>query len=157
MIFPGFSANSTYLSPQGGLGGGQIGYNWQTNSFLGPLVLGVEADIQGAGMDDNRTDLFPGFQYSQKLDWFGTVRGRVGLATGPTMTYLTAGFAYGNVNTTVQKVGCRSVRRRSQRLDLGQRRRSSAWWQLDRQDRISFAGPRQQDRSAGIRRTVASQ
>ncbi len=102
---PGFSANSTYLSPQGGLGGGQIGYNWQTNSFLGPLVLGVEADIQGAGMDDNRTNLFPGFQYSQKLDWFGTVRGRVGLATGPTMTYLTAGYAYGNVNTTVTEGG----------------------------------------------------
>jgi outer membrane immunogenic protein len=29
-------------------GGGQIGYNWQTGSMFGPLVYGVEADIQGS-------------------------------------------------------------------------------------------------------------
>ena len=44
----------SYLSPQGGLGGAQVGYNWQTNSIFGPLVLGVEADIQGAGIRDDR-------------------------------------------------------------------------------------------------------
>ena len=104
------SDNSTYLSPQGAIGGGQIGYNWQTNSFLGPLVLGVEADIQGADMRDGYPNL-PinlGAQYSQKLDWFGTVRGRVGLATGPVLTYITAGYAYGNVNTTVTEGGVAS-------------------------------------------------
>jgi outer membrane immunogenic protein len=105
---PGFSADSTYLQPLGALGGGQIGYNWQTNSFLGPLVLGVEADIQGADMNDNRTNLFPGIQYNQKLDWFGTVRGRVGLATGPVLTYVTAGYAYGNLSTTVTEIGVAS-------------------------------------------------
>jgi len=100
----GATANSTYLSPQGGLGGAQIGYNWQTNgSFLGPIVFGVEADIQGADMRDGYPSLpiFGGALYNQKLDWFGTVRGRVGLATGPVLTYVTAGYAYGNVNTTV--------------------------------------------------------
>lgn len=101
----GFSSNSTYLSPQGGLGGGQIGYNWQTNSFLGPLVLGVEADIQGADLSDTRTNLQPGIQYGQKLDWFGTVRGRIGLATGPVLSYVTAGYAYGNVKTSVSEFG----------------------------------------------------
>ena len=29
------------------------------------------------------------------------MRGRIGLVTGPTLSYLTAGYAYGNVNTTV--------------------------------------------------------
>lgn len=98
------SANQFYLSPFGGLGGGQIGYNWQTNSFLGPLVLGVEADIQGADMTDGRTSLLapaPGALYDQRLDWFGTVRGRIGLVTGPTLSYFTAGYAYGNLKTTV--------------------------------------------------------
>ena len=97
---------STSMSAQAA--GLEIGYNWQTYSFLGPLVLGVEADIRGAGMNDNRTNQFPGIQYNQKLDWFGTVRGRVGLATGSTMTYLTAGYAYGNVNTTVTEGGLAS-------------------------------------------------
>jgi outer membrane immunogenic protein len=91
---------STYLQPLGAVGGGQIGYNWQTNSFLGPIVFGVEADIQGADMTDNRTSSAGLLQYNQKLDWFGTARGRVGLVNGPTLTYLTGGYAYGNVNTT---------------------------------------------------------
>uniref|UniRef100_Q07TP9 Porin n=1 Tax=Rhodopseudomonas palustris (strain BisA53) TaxID=316055 RepID=Q07TP9_RHOP5 len=93
---------TTYLQPQGALGGGQVGYNWQTNSFLGPLVLGLEADIQGTGMSDDRTNLFGNVAaYSQKLDWFGTARGRIGLAKGPVLSYFTGGFAYGNVKTTV--------------------------------------------------------
>src|SRR5438309_4336794 len=56
---PAPTADSLYLSPQGGLGGGQIGYNWQTDSLLGPLVLGVEADIQGAGLRDGYTSVVP--------------------------------------------------------------------------------------------------
>jgi outer membrane immunogenic protein len=97
--FDAGGADSLYLSPLGAVGGGQIGYNWQTNSFLGPIVFGVEADIQGADMRDGYVNAF-GNTYSQKLDWFGTVRGRVGLVTGPTLSYLTAGYAYGNVNTS---------------------------------------------------------
>ena len=96
---------SLYLQPLGAVGGGQIGYNWQTNSFLGPIVIGVEADIQAADMSDNRTIIPGAFQYNQKLDWFGTVRGRIGLVTGPTLTYVTAGYAYGDANTTVIGAG----------------------------------------------------
>ena len=48
---------SFYTSPQGGFGGGQIGYNWQTGSVFGPIVFGVEADIQGGGLSDDRTNL----------------------------------------------------------------------------------------------------
>ena len=51
------SPYSIYTSPQGGFGGAQIGYNWQTGSVLGPIVFGVEADIQGAGLSDDRTNL----------------------------------------------------------------------------------------------------
>src|SRR3979409_2680963 len=53
-IPPGLSFEATYLNPQGGLGGGQIGYNYQVqNSFFGALVFGVEADFQGTAMRDN--------------------------------------------------------------------------------------------------------
>jgi outer membrane immunogenic protein len=103
----GLSFEASYLNPQGGVGGGQIGYNWQVpNSLLGALVFGVEADIQGTGMRDNFSCLIgclpaQNLNFNQRLDWFGTVRGRVGIATGPVLTYVTAGWAYGSVKTTL--------------------------------------------------------
>ena len=108
---PSFEAS--YLNPLGAMGGGQIGYNWQVpTSLIGDILFGAEADIQGAGMSDNQTCLLsctlPGAgglasQFNQRLDWFGTVRGRVGLVTGPVLSYLTAGWAYGNVKTTLSE------------------------------------------------------
>ncbi|WP_065756345.1 outer membrane protein [Bradyrhizobium paxllaeri] len=94
---------SFYASPQGGFGGGQIGYNWQTASVFGPIVFGIEADIQGAGLSDDHTNFSVvgiNNSYSQKLDWFGTARGRVGIANGPVLSYVTAGYAVGNVKTS---------------------------------------------------------
>jgi outer membrane immunogenic protein len=99
------SLNTTHLGPQGAIGGAQIGYNWQTGSMFGPLVFGVEADIQGSGMRDDFTSLRIGetTAYDQRLDWFGTVRGRLGRADGPVMSYVTGGYAYGSVRTTLNQ------------------------------------------------------
>ncbi len=84
--------------PQGGFGGGQVGYNLQTGSF----VFGFETDFQGAGISNSvtGTSVVNGndFTSQQSIDWFGTVRGRLGLAFGNTLVYGTGGFAYGNVN-----------------------------------------------------------
>ncbi|HZV21446.1 MAG TPA: outer membrane protein [Hyphomicrobiales bacterium] len=92
------------LEPQGGFGGGQLGYNWQWGSF----VFGVEADMQAAGITDRRagpTSTFQNLdeQVSGKLDvdWFGTVRGRLGYAVGPALFYGTGGFAFGGVQYKV--------------------------------------------------------
>ncbi|MET0721885.1 MAG: outer membrane beta-barrel protein [Tardiphaga sp.] len=104
-----FTNDSLYLAPQGAFGGGQIGYNWQTSSLFGPLVYGVEADIQGAGLDDGNVNVAGPLglrtAYSSKVDWFGTVRGRVGIATGPVLSYFTGGYAYGNVKTSITEGG----------------------------------------------------
>ena len=103
----GLSFEASYVNPQGGFGGGQIGYNWQVPSaLLGPIVFGVEADIQGTGMRDSANCLIgclptQNLNFNQRLDWFGTVRGRVGLATGPVLSYVTGGWAYGSVKTTL--------------------------------------------------------
>src|SRR5208337_2426615 len=87
------------LSPSGGFGGGQIGYNWQ--GILHPhLVLGAEADIQGAGIEDKGTDKF-GDPYKSHLDFFGTVRGRIGYAMDSSLFYFTGGFAYGGIKNEV--------------------------------------------------------
>jgi outer membrane immunogenic protein len=92
------------LSPEGGFGGGQIGYNWQGGLGLGSrVVLGVEADFQGSGIEDKGTDTV--LNYKSTLDWFGTVRGRIGYGFDRTLVYFTGGFAYGNVQNTATVIG----------------------------------------------------
>jgi outer membrane immunogenic protein len=98
-----FDAQSRHggILDDGGFGGGQIGYNWQ-GIWHPHLVLGVEADIQGAGIDNKGLAvLLPaGIAASHEIsiDYFGTVRGRLGYAAGSLLIYGTGGFAYGGVN-----------------------------------------------------------
>jgi outer membrane immunogenic protein len=98
---------SAIVGREGAIGGGQLGYNLQ----FGTWVLGVETDIQAASMRDNRfcgDECTPitgrAYTVDQRLNWFGTTRGRIGLATGPVLSYVTGGFAYGGVNTDVATV-----------------------------------------------------
>lgn len=86
------------LSPQGWFGGGQAGYNWQGAGS--PWVFGLEADIQASDINDKRNWAVGATLLQQKsgLDWFGTVRGRVGYAVDRTLFYATGGWAFGRVN-----------------------------------------------------------
>jgi outer membrane immunogenic protein len=86
------------LDPKGGFGGGQIGYNWQ-GVWHPQLVLGVEADIQGSGIKDEATA--HGVTFKSNLDWFGTVRGRLGYAFGSSLLYATGGFAFGGIDNEI--------------------------------------------------------
>jgi outer membrane immunogenic protein len=93
----GGTADDGVLSPSGGFGGGQIGYNWQGVFGMGRnWVAGIEADIQGSGIDDSDSAL--GLKSS--LNFFGTVRGRLGYSFGPTLVYGTGGFAFGEVENS---------------------------------------------------------
>lgn len=85
------------LTSSGGFGGGQIGYNWQTGTFL----LGIEADIAASDIKGRVAASAGPFALSagSKIDYFGTVRGRLGLVWDRFMVYGTGGFAYGKVNT----------------------------------------------------------
>jgi outer membrane immunogenic protein len=97
----GWTSDSSSLpgvdfQPEGGFGGGQIGYNWQGGLGLGGAwVFGVEADFQGADISDSA------FGVTSKLNWFGTVRGRLGYAFDRTLVYATGGFAYGEVEKKI--------------------------------------------------------
>jgi outer membrane immunogenic protein len=80
-------------SGSGMLGGLQAGYNWQT----GPIIFGVETDIQANGARGTVTG-FPGgaaINATGSQPWFGTVRGRLGYAVDGTMIYVTGGGLYG--------------------------------------------------------------
>ena len=94
-------------STDGFTGGGQIGYNYQFTPGSG-VVIGIEADAQYVdfGRNRNRYLVTPGFALApgvqafspngvSSLDFFGTVRGRIGYAFDRTLVYGTGGFAYG--------------------------------------------------------------
>jgi outer membrane immunogenic protein len=120
--FPGGSSFSTTPQsvangPSGVIGGGQIGYNWQ----MGSLVAGLEADIQGSGIRGMTQApaaltliLDPGEVISatseQKLSWFGTVRGRLGVTVTPNLLLFgTGGVAYGSVRNSGNAIDNDSV------------------------------------------------
>lgn len=86
----------------GGLFGGQIGYNYMLPNNI---VLGVEGDISWSGMSGSVT---AGPTVTQDLDWVGTVRGRLGYAMGNWMPYVTGGFAFGG-GTRTTNIGSQSA------------------------------------------------
>jgi outer membrane immunogenic protein len=96
-------AQGSAVSPSGGFVGGQLGANYQVGMF----VVGVETDIQVSHINGSSTltdpcciPVFAGplgvLTRTQSLDWFGTVRGRLGLALWDrTLVYGTGGVMYG--------------------------------------------------------------
>ncbi len=71
------------------------------------MVAGFEIDIQRSsieGSDSASGFLFNGSfgerRLTQDLEWFGTVRGRLGFVTGDWLLYGTAGLAYGRSRLT---------------------------------------------------------
>ena len=98
----------------GGVFGGQLGYNWQTANW----VFGIETDAQWTGQKGSTTVLCPvagcfpaiavaggartAATLSDKLEWFGTFRGRGGVLVTPSvLLYVTGGLAYGSLQTDV--------------------------------------------------------
>jgi outer membrane immunogenic protein len=110
---------SRRAQPEGAFGGGQIGYNFQSGSF----VYGVETDFQGGDLNDSAAGITAnGNSYSTKerVDWFGTARGRLGYAFNRTLLYGTGGFAYGNVHQSAFATdGVNSVSLRSSDVQTG--------------------------------------
>ena len=78
---------NTSGSPSGLAGGGQAGYNWQSGQF----VFGAETDLQLSAASDT----FAPWKFSNP--WFGTLRGRAGVAFNNVLLYATLGLAYGDV------------------------------------------------------------
>jgi outer membrane immunogenic protein len=126
IVPPAGSITSASFNMNGGVAGGQAGYNWQSTNW----VFGIEGDLQWSG---ERGSAFyncvgtapaggvclPGLTFlpagglagttitiDQSLQWFGTVRGRVGiLATPKVLFYGTGGLAFGEIKTTGTMTG----------------------------------------------------
>jgi outer membrane immunogenic protein len=88
------------------VGGAQAGYNWQAGNF----VYGLEGDINYNGWNNNTSIIYTlaaplagtfTSAVNTKLNWFGTARGRIGVAASPTiMIFGTGGLAYGQVSSS---------------------------------------------------------
>ncbi|MHB1949238.1 MAG: outer membrane protein [Gammaproteobacteria bacterium] len=102
------ATNSFSLHPDGFIGGGQVGFNYQ---FSKGILLGLNTDFDGLSNSNNRYNLqktvnladfaenYAGsLSVKQKINYLGTVRARFGYLFCPTfLIYATGGFAYGNV------------------------------------------------------------
>ena len=96
-------------------GGGMIGYNYQIDH----LVLGVEADINYIGLNDDYSDTVNSVigpinatsttDISYETNWYGTVRGRLGYALDNILVYGTGGLAYGNTSVDEKATGCGQI------------------------------------------------
>jgi outer membrane immunogenic protein len=108
-------------SMNGVLGGVQAGANWQT----GNGVFGIEGDFQGTSQSASSSmtvvdttgaiNNIPGAIVtaltSNKISSFGTLRGRIGIAAGRSLFYVTGGGAFWNwsSNLTVTGLGTASL------------------------------------------------
>jgi len=110
---PAFGKPTTgNFAVSGVLAGGQIGYNWQYQSF----VAGLESDVDWSGVKGSTSNGICGLTVCTTSNpWIGTTRARLGFAVDHWLFYGTGGAAYGNisfndlpltsVNGTAAKIG----------------------------------------------------
>jgi outer membrane immunogenic protein len=115
--FPANAVATVRQNVNGGLAGGQIGYNWQVDPRW---LLGLEADGQWTGERGRSNDFLGSIRITTgggdsnivtnaslstetKLPWFATFRGRAGFLADPSLLlYATGGLAVGEVKFTTQ-------------------------------------------------------
>ncbi len=98
--------NSGTDDGKGGLGGGQIGFNYQ---FLTNWVAGIEADIDAAHIASSTSACFTALvsvslcgTRDTDIKDFATVRGRLGYAFNNWLVYGTGGWAWEHGSNTTQ-------------------------------------------------------
>ncbi|MCP4615660.1 MAG: porin family protein [Bradyrhizobium sp.] len=103
-IRPGSGSSSADASSW--VAGGHAGYNWQQ----GAAVFGFATDLQATHLATsvNAPLIYPPQNFlvlpsdlattSSMVDWYGTLRGQLGVASGPWLLYGTAGLAYGHAS-----------------------------------------------------------
>jgi outer membrane immunogenic protein len=97
---PGTSFSVSPNWDQGGwLGGGIVGYNWQA----GKLVMGIEGDFNGTEISGRQDQ--PTYSLESSVNWLASARGRLGVASGATMYFVTGGVAWADISHTQTSTG----------------------------------------------------
>ena len=94
-------------------GGGQVGCNYQVSTW----VFGVEGDFNGSSLRETVNAAYPSTPtttlgltsphteaVSRDLDWFATIRGRVGYTWSNFMLYATGGLAVAEIKSSTNVV-----------------------------------------------------
>lgn len=99
VVGPGLAPRSFGLDADGWIGGAQLGYNIQ----FGQFVAGIEGDVAFSNARDTRS-AFSTVGLSSltssattDLNWFASIRGRLGFAFDRVLVYGTGGVAFGEV------------------------------------------------------------
>ncbi|MXQ12450.1 outer membrane protein [Microvirga makkahensis] len=100
-VTPTFVVGGTDFDTDGFVGGVHAGYNVQFGSF----VVGLEGDIEAAGIDGDRTfnDVLvagDAFTTSTDINFQGSLRARAGVAFDRALVYATGGLAFANFENT---------------------------------------------------------
>ena len=93
------------VTSSGFFAGGQIGYNYQ---FANNIVLGLETDLQWSDISGTVSASvlgLPVVSAGSSIDYFGTIRARLGYAIDRFLPYITGGVAYGKTGTDVTVFG----------------------------------------------------
>ena len=114
MVAPGYNWSGFYAGvmggyawadgANGGFGGGTVGYNWQAPGSQ--FVFGIEVDAAGSSLKGTQTQAFtvlglPATATVQdKIDAFGSVTGRLGVAVDASLLYFKGGYAWGDNKAT---------------------------------------------------------
>jgi outer membrane immunogenic protein len=107
------------VRPDGINGGVQLGYNWQSGSF----VAGIEGDVGYLGFHGNHLDtspvITPDTRTIARGGFDATIRGRLGIAADRSLLYLTGGAIFADVgagvfdNSTVNTPGLLNLTQRT--------------------------------------------
>lgn len=93
-FWPVSPGSSVALSPDGVLGGAQLGYNFQFTNWL----IGLE--VTGSGMDfDETIFLSPDDLYGVDAEWLATAAARLGFTWNQSLLYVKGGYAAGSIQT----------------------------------------------------------
>lgn len=99
----GGSGGTLLEDPNGFAIGAKAGYDYQA----GPVLLGFITDAFYSWADGGGSGAGYGI-YKSDLNYYGTVRGRLGYAIGRFMPYATAGYAYGGLKISNNATGASS-------------------------------------------------
>ena len=88
----GYVDTTADVNPRGALGGGHLGYNWQT----GMWVLGIEGSWSWADLKETANNPGGTASRSSKIKDIALVTGKAGVAFDRTMVYFRGGYANAN-------------------------------------------------------------
>ena len=95
-------------TPNGVIGGGHVGYNYQITGWnwfsSSGVVIGLEGSVDGTSLTNTALLVFPdgttlGAHSNANIQ--GSIRGRLGIAWDRVLIFATGGVAFGGFNTTV--------------------------------------------------------